>query len=184
MPDTTKILRYEKELAPLRDVIYQDYHESEDMVFRNILSVPSTIKDITPQSKRVAPEVDELIVELTEEDIKDMSLKEKREYIADRTLSVYNSLENCLAETAFWVRRIRDRYSIEDAEIYLKEKRGAYIAEIQLNKEIGLIETHYNKKGHANVLLYEGGDLGTNIVRIHGPFTLAELLKDSDADGN
>ena len=98
MEDKNKILQYERELFLLKDVIYDHYQESDDVVFRNLLSDPSTIKDLTPQSKRVPEESEELIMELTEEDVKDMTLKEKQDYIADRTLSVYNSYENCIKE--------------------------------------------------------------------------------------
>lgn len=184
MEDKNKILQYERELFLLKDVIYDHYQESDDVVFRNLLSDPSTIKDLTPQSKRVPEESEELIMELTEEDVKDMTLKEKQDYIADRTLSVYNSYENCIKDVAFWVKRIHDKYSKEEAEVYLKEKRGPYVAEIQLNKEIGLLEKRYNKKGHANMLLYADTDWETNIIRKYGPFTINDFLKEFGDEKN
>ena len=177
MADDSKILRYEQELSLLKDVIYEDYGESEDIVFRNLLTIPSTIKDITPQSKRIPEETQELSIELTEDDVKEMTLKEKREYIADRTLSVYNSYENCFNDVAFWIKRIQEKYSKEEAEIYLKEKRGPFIAEIRLRQDMGLLEKRYNKKGHANMLMYEGSDFDSHITKIYGPFSINDLLK-------
>lgn len=180
MADKNKLLRYEQELNLLKDVIYEHYQESEDVVYRNLLSIPSTIIDHTPQSKRLPDAVEPLIMELTEEDVADMTIKEKKEYIADRTLSVYNSFENCFKDLRFWVNRIKERYSQEEAEIYLNEKRGPFIAEIQLNKEMGLIEKSFNKKGHANMLMYDESDFDSNIKKIYGPFKISDLLEGAE----
>lgn len=61
----------------------------------------------------------------------------------------------------------------------MKEKRGPYIAEIQLTNEIGLIEKRYNKKGHANILLYEDADLDAQILNVYRPFDINDLLKEN-----
>ncbi|MDE6793659.1 MAG: hypothetical protein K2J48_11325 [Muribaculaceae bacterium] len=184
MNDTSKdkrSLKYEAELFPLWDTIEASYTQtsSSDVVFRNILSLPPTLLDSTPQSKRKNEEdVEEEPLLLSAEEVAEMTDGEKKSYIGERAISVFNSYKKCVANSRFWINRIAENYSLEEAEIFLSNKLGVYIVELHLGPEVGLIEKKANKKGHRNMLLNEEIDISTYIVKTYPVLTIENLLND------
>lgn len=176
-----KKLRYDTELSPFSDYIYDHYHESCETVFRSTLSTPPTEADSTPQLKRnISERIEELDWEFTEEDVAEMSDKEKGEYIGERALSVFVSLSKCEANVVNIVRHIAKKYSYEEATTYLKDKRGPFIVELELTEEAGLVEKHYDKKGHKNLLPYDGVFIDKFIVKTYGPLDIDNIIKSNN----
>ena len=176
-----KRLRYETELSPFMEYIKAHYHESSETVFRSTLSSPPTEADSKPQLKRVIDEhLDELDWQITEEDVAEMSEKEKCDYVSERALSVFNSLSKCKANVINLITHIAKKYSYNEAATYLNERRGAFIVELALTEEAGLIEKRYDKKGHQNFLPYDGVLIDKFIVNTYGPLDIDDILKPDD----
>lgn len=172
-------LRYEAELAPLMETVNAIYRQtlSTDVAYRNILSLPPTLLDSTPQSKRRREDdVEEEIIILAEEEVEGMTESEKKEYVGALAISVFTSYQKCYDNAKRIVNRIAQNYSVEEAETFLKEKLGCYIAKLQLDEKVGLIQRKPNKKGHQNVLLNEGVDICEYIEEIYDPLNLNALL--------
>lgn len=154
--DKKYTLKYEKELLPFMEVIETMYVETseEDIVFRSTLTDPPTLKDSTPQSKRENDEgVEEEVIIPTKEEVDSLNENEKKDFVGDRAISVFKSREKCLKDIKNIVNHVADKYSLEEAEAYLNEKRGPFMVKLQLSQEVGLIEREFNKQGHKNVLL-------------------------------
>ena len=179
MADLDKISRltYSEELLPMADYIAAHYDESDQTVYRSVLSVPPGIIDSTPQSKRDIPERgEELILTLTDEEVASMSDEDKKEYVANLAISVFKSLPKCQANIKSLVKHIARKYSYEEAEKYLKDSRGPFIVKIQLDESIGLLEKRFDKKGHGNLLMYEGKRIDDYIVEVYDPLDMKDLL--------
>lgn len=102
-------LKYEEELAPFRETIEAVYIKtsSSDVVFRNILTLPPTIIDSTPQSKRRSedsPEEETII--LSSEEVEEMKESEKKEYIGKLAISVFTSYQKCYDNAQNIVNRV------------------------------------------------------------------------------
>lgn len=177
-----KKLRYDRELKPFQDFIQEYYQESNETVFRSTLTTPPSEDDSFPQSKRESSERGSALEwELTPAEVDEMSHGEKKEYVADHSLSVFVSMAKCKANVANITRHISRKFSREEAEVYLKDKRGVYIVEMEIDGSIGLIERKADKKGHKNLLLYEDVSIEETIVNTYGPYELDDFLR---PDGN
>lgn len=176
--DSARVLKYNAELQPLSDYIQASYSESTVCVFRSVISVPPTEVDATPQSKRLVPERgDELDLPLTQEDVEEMTEAEKKEFVADLAISVFVSKEKAEKNVINMVRHIAKASSHNEAKVYLEEKRGAYIVKVQLSPEVGMLENRFNKKGHANLLLYEDVDIKDHIVEVYSPMRFEDIVE-------
>ena len=177
-------LKYESELNPLMDFIQTEYCESSLCVFRSVLSVPSTEIDSTPQSKRLMEfRAEELDFQLTKEDVDIMTDEEKKEYVGNLAISVFKSKEKAEKNVKDFVKHIAKSYSQEEAKAYLEERRGRYVAMLQLSPDIGLLEKNFNKRGHANLLLYEDVDINSHIVEIYPPLRFEEIVSTIKKEG-
>lgn len=176
-----KRLRYENELSPFMDFIKAHYHESCETVFRSTLTKPPTEADSTPQLKRdIKDRVEELDLQITEEDVAEMSEKEKGEYVSERALSVFKSLPKCEANVINLINHIAKKFSYEEAATYLNDRRGAFIVELALTEEAGLIEQRFDKKGHKNLLPYDDVLIDKYIVNTFGPLHIDNILKSNN----
>ena len=173
----TRKLKYEAELNPLMDFIQMEYCESSLCVFRSVLSVPPTEIDSTPQSKRLMEfRPEELDLTLTKEEVDLMTDDEKKEYVGNLAISVFKSKEKAEKNVKDFVKHIAKSYSQEEAKAYLEERRGSYLAMLQLSPDIGLLEKKFNKRGHANLLIYEDVDISDYIVEIYPPLRFEEIV--------
>ncbi len=182
MADTENIrkLRYEAELNPLMDYIEANYCESSLCVFRSTISSPPTEKDSTPQSKRdEAGKGQDLDMILTQEEVELMTDKDKKEYVGNLAISVFNSKEKAEKSAIDFVRHVA-KFSYEEAEVYLNERRGAFIVKMQLSPDVGLLENRFNKKGHANLLLYEGVDIKNLIEETFPALKIEDIIQNSN----
>lgn len=183
--DKKYTLKYEKELLPFQGVIEAKYVETseDDVVFRSTLTDPPTLKDSTPQSKRENEEgVEEEDIILTAEEVDSLTEKEKEDYVGSRAISVYESIEKCFEGLKSIVNHIAKKYSLEESETYLYEKRGPYIVKLQLAPQVGLIEKEFNNKGHKNVLLNEGEVINDYVIETFPSIELRELLNKKNLD--
>lgn len=193
-------LKYLDELLPFKEIIEADYIETtpEDIVFRSTLTDPPTLIDSTPQSKRDNPQgVPNETIILTEEEVKMLTIPERKEFVGALGISVYRTRELCLKDIKYWVNRIAREYSVEEAKEYLSSKRGPFMVKLQLTSGTGLIRKKFNKKGHKNVLLNEGEAIDKYIKETYPKTSIEELLdgdilqeynkllgiKDSEDDG-
>lgn len=179
-------LKYGEELHPFMEVIDAIYVETseDDIVFRSTLTDPPTLKDSTPQSKRENDEgFEEEAIILTEEEVVCLTEKEKKDFVGDRAISVFKSREKCLKDIRAIVNYIADKYSSEEAEAYLNEKRGPFMVKLKLSEEVGLIERKFNKKGHKNVLLNEGVVINDYVIETYPSMELGELLNNDKERG-
>ncbi len=180
MADTenTKKLRYEAELNPFTDFIEANYCESSQCVFRSTISDPPSEKDSIPQSKRT--DIDralELDMPFSQDEVEEMTDDEKREYVGSLAISVFRSKEKAQKNVIDMIRHIAKNFSQEEAMIYLQERRGPYLAKIQLSPDVGLLEKKFNKKGHANLLLYEGVDIKNYVQETYDPIRFEDIAK-------
>ena len=177
-------LKYESELNPLIDFIQTEYCESSLCVFRSVLSVPPTEIDSTPQSKRLLDfRPEEFDLQLAKEDVDLMTDGEKREYVGNLAISVFKSKEKAEKNVKDFVRHIARSYSQEEAKVYLEERRGPYVVQLQLSSDVGLLERKFNKKGHANLLLYEDVDIKDHIVEVYPPIRFEEIISTIKNEG-
>ena len=176
-------LKYEEELLPFMDVIDAMYVETseDDVVFRSTLTDPPTKKDSTPQSKRMSDNgVEEEAIILTKEEADSLTEKEKRSFVGDLAISVFETREKCLKDIRNIVNHIAAKYSLDEAEAYLNEKRGPFMVKLKLSREVGLIEKEFNKKGHKNVLLNEGEFINDYVIETYPPMKLRDLLNEKN----
>lgn len=177
-------LKYESELNPFMDFIQSEYCESSLCVFRSVLSIPPTEIDSTPQSKRLLDfRTDELDIQLSKEDVDLMTDEERKEYVGNLAISVFKSSDKAQKNVREFVRHIAKSYSNEEAKAYLEERRGPYVVRLQLSPEVGLLEKKFNKKGHANLLLYEDVDIKDHIVEVYPPLRFSEIVSDIKNEG-
>ena len=176
-------LKYEEELAPFRETIEAVYIKtsSSDVVFRNILTLPPTILDSTPQSKRRSEDspIEETII-LSSEEVEEMKESEKKEYIGKLAISVFTSYQKCYDNAQNIVNRIAKKYSYEEAETFLYERLGCHIVKLQFDESVGLIQKEPNKKGHKNVLLNEEVEISSFIKETYEPLNIDDLLISED----
>lgn len=178
-----KKLRYEKELSPFSDYIDTHYSESDLTVFRNTLTNPPSPDDSIPQIKRdMEGHSSELELEFTEEEVAEMTEQDKKDFVAERAISVFKTAEKCRASVKDIVRHIFRKSSYDEALFYLQNRRGPYIEEIKLTEDVGLLECRFNKKGHANLLLYEGVDIRDYTVRMADYVGIDELLPPAEKE--
>ncbi len=176
--ENNRKLRYEAELNPFMDFIEANYSESSLCVFRSTLSDPPTEKDSTPQSKRSETERgEELELTLTKEDVEGMTDDEKKLYVGSLAISVFRSEEKAQKNVFDMVKHIAKNFSPDEALAYLQDKRGPYIVKLQLSPDVGLLENRFNKKGHANLLLYEGVDISEQIIEILPPIKFEDIIQ-------
>lgn len=177
-------LKYESELNPFMDFIQSEYCESSLCVFRSVLSIPPTEIDSTPQSKRLLDfRTDELDIQLSKEDVDLMTDEERKEYVGNLAISVFKSSDKAQKNVREFVRHIAKSYSNEEAKAYLEERRGPYVVRLQLSPEVGLLEKKFNKKGHANLLLYEDVHIKDHIVEVYPPLRFSEIVSDIKNEG-
>ena len=182
--DNRKKLKYESELDPFMDFIQTEYCESTLCVFRSVLSVPPTEIDSTPQSKRLLDFIpNEFDLQLTKEEVKLMTDGERREYVGNLAISVFKSKDKAQKNVREFVKHIAKSYSHEEAKVYLEERRGPYVVQLQLSPDVGLLEKKFNKKGHANLLLYEDVDIKDHIVEYYPPIRFEEIISSIKNEG-
>ena len=108
---------------------------------------------------------------------------EKKEYVGNLAISVFKSKEKAEKNVKDFVKHIAKSYSHEEAKVYLEERRGPYVAMLRLSPDIGLLENKFNKRGHANLLLYEDVDISDYVVEIYPPLRFEEIVRKISKEG-
>jgi hypothetical protein len=171
-------LRYHETLDLFQDVIDRYYYEDTIDVYRTVSTAPPTERDVIPQKFRNTDSaVKNLEIEYTEEDLEGFTDAEKREEVGHYAISVNRSPEKCEKEARRAYRKFKATHTAERAEEY-KQSRGPYIAKFHIQPQHGKI-SKFDKKGHANFLLYEG----VNLDDVWDPnFPLTYIDYDNDPD--
>lgn len=147
-------LRYHKKLDAFAETIDANYHEQSLQVYRTVKTNPPTDADLVPQRYEGMSyfEIEELLIEYTEEDIAEMTEQEKKDEVSGDAISVNTTLERCIKSAIKTYQTVKRKYP-ESAESF-KENRGCYVARLIINPQHGLISRP--KNGHMNSLLREG----------------------------
>lgn len=151
-----KHLRYHKELDKVSDVIEKYYSEVDTYAYRTVITIPPAELDMMPQKFR-PKEYNPARVrsEVTKEFLDKKGESYKKRYVAEHALSVNKTEEDCLEALRKSYRNVKERAGKDEADEYMQQKRGCYIAKIHITPQTGLME-EFDDKGHANLLLYEG----------------------------
>lgn len=147
-------LRYHKKLDAFAEIIEANYYERSIQVYRTVKTNPPTDADLIPQRYEGLSffEIDELLIEYTEEDLAEFSDAEKREEVSKDAISVNTTSAQCIKSALSTYESVKRNHP-ENSEIF-KKNRGNYVARLNINPEHGLITRP--KSGHMNCLLREG----------------------------
>lgn len=119
-------------------------------VYRTFVSCPPSGIDITARAFRNQDEDALVNGGLSQEDYDKLSIKKKKAYIFERTLSVNNSREAAIASARDTYQRLAAKDE-EYAEEFIKKERGVYVGGMVLKENQALI-TEF-KNDHAEVIL-------------------------------
>lgn len=148
-------LRYHDKLALFHDTISTYYSERMVDVYRTVMTNPPTDDDLVPQRYRhkSSTEINEMLIEYTEEDVAELSDKEKRDEVSGDAISVNTSPEKCRASALNTYRTVKRKYPAPIPDEF-KANRGPFVIRLNIRPEYGILSKP--KKGHINLLLREG----------------------------
>ena len=116
---------------------------------------------------------------LSKEEVEALSDKQREKFIGEWGLSCNISEEAARQSFLYTYKSKEERgASKEDLESYVHE-RGRYICRYIITEETGLI-TPFDKKGHANLYLYEGVNLENYRDKVYNFKTIEYKSKDED----
>lgn len=150
--------RYSEVLCKFQDVVDAEFKFNFDdqYVFRTVVNNPPDDKDTLPKHRRQELESGmPYEFQFSEEEIAEMSYKNKKDQVTREAMSVHKSLEKAKSEAIRAYRKQKERFGDEAAQRFIVE-RGCYIARLCITKETGIMTDFHRTTKHANVLLKNG----------------------------